>query len=152
MLKLYLPYGSLRSFKGPGASVMLHWFIRERAEPIGPYEKLVESYAKLGPEDRHRAEQMVDEFFTEEEFVALRDYLFRKYREDLRTGMLIPPISAARQDNDKNRRLIRPFGLCQTGDGGGFCELFEEDGYSLPFTVSGYYAAVATRPMAEPVL
>ena len=137
MIKLYLPYGNLRCFKGRGL-VTLHWFIKDREHPIAPYAQLIQSYRQLTESARRPAEQTIDELFTEQEFRDLRAYLYDK-REDLHTEILVPPISVAKQDNARNRGLIRPFGERSDSEGGGFFKLCEEEGYPLPFTVWGYY-------------
>lgn len=150
MIKLYLPYGNLKSFKGHGL-VTVHWFVRDREHPIAPYAQLIQGYQQLTEAARRPAEQTIDELFTEGEFRELRSYLYDK-REDLRTEILVPPISVARQDNAQNRGLIRPFGTRVEGDGGGFCKLCEQEDYPLGFTVWGYYTEpvrVAPRQVAS---
>ena len=152
MVKLYLPYGNLKDFKGH-SQVTLHWFVKDREQPVAPYAQLVENYRHLSGEDQRRAERIIDELFTYEEFVALRAYLYERHREDLRTSVLVPPINGVKQDNDRNRGLVRPFGLCIEGERGGFCRLCEQEGYALPFTVWGYYThpvhASQSRPAAN---
>lgn len=139
MVKLYLPYGNFRQFKGHG-QVTLHWFVKDREQPVAPYAQMLENYKQMNELDQRRAERMIDEFFTYDEFVALRGYLYERHGEDLRTSVLVPPVSGVKQDNDRNRGLVRPFGLCEESENGGFCKLCEQEGYSLPLAVWGYYA------------
>jgi hypothetical protein len=155
MVKLYLPYGY---FKGRRSQLMVHWFVKDRESPVAPYAELVEKYNQLPEESRARARRVVDELFTEAEFHALRDYLRVHLRQDVRTAMLVAPINSLKQHEEANRGLIRPFGdSCEMGDsvpevgdgvpgrmaggGRGFCRLAEEDGYTLPFAVWGYWAS-----------
>lgn len=143
MLKLYLPYGGLRRFKAHSGAT-IHWFYKgRRAEPVAPYEKLIQSYNQIKGEDKERAEAMADELLTAEEFYLLRAYLYECQNEDVRTTMIIPPINPIRQENERNRGLIRPFGACVEGVGGGFCRLSEEPDYTLPFPVWGYFTEPA---------
>ncbi len=144
-VKLYLPYGNLKGFTRHTA-VTLHWFRKDRTEPVAPYETLIQSYKQLtAPDQRLRAEQMVNEFFTEAEFHALRDYLQKKQGADLRTGVLVAPVNGVKYDSEGRPGLLRPFARCVDGEGGGFYKLSEEPGYALPFTVWGYYTAPAWR-------
>lgn len=138
MVKLYLPYGKLKTFSGP-RHLTFHWFRRDRAEPIGVYTDLILDYRHLSDEKRQAAEAAVDEFFTEEEFYVLREYLYKAQGEDLRTGILVPPVGVGKQDSEARLGLTRPFRDCLEGAGGGFCKLSEQEGYSLPFSVWGYY-------------
>ena len=139
MIKLYLPYGHLRSVEGYG-QVMIHWFVIDRQTPVAPYGQLVERYSQLSAEDRVRAEQMVDELFSEPEYFELRRFLYEVRHEDLRVSMMVPPVNALRQDNAPNRKLIRPFRALPEGDDGCFVRLCDQPDYSLPFAVWGYYA------------
>jgi hypothetical protein len=138
MVKLYQPYGHLRRVAGFNLAT-IHWFVKDRETPVAPHAQLVESYAKLTSEAQDRAGCMVDEFFTAEEFGQLRDYLFAKHREDLRTGVVVPPVNGVKQDNDRNRKLIRPFSHLSEDENGGFYRLCDEPGYTLPFCVWGYF-------------
>ena len=138
MVKLYLPYGNLKHLHG-NRDITFHWFVKDRREPVAPYEQLLENYKQLTPEGKLQAQRMVDELFSEEEFKSLRTFLYEKYREDVRTGILVPPINGIRQDIGPNRALVRPFAACPDDESGGFCRLSEKDGYALPFSVWGYY-------------
>jgi hypothetical protein len=150
MIKLYLPYGRLKRFGG-NRQVTLHWFVKDRPQPVAPYAELVERYSQLAPEARQRAGRIVDEMFTESEFHALHAYLYDREREDVRTAMMVAPVNGSNLDNRENRGLIRPFGddpdrreggePSHGSGGGGFCRLAQEEGYALPFAVWGYYAA-----------
>lgn len=142
MVKLYLPYGNAKNMVGR-RQVTLHWFVKEREQPVAPYTQLVQGYGQLTKEMQERAEQMVDELFTKEEFMALRLYLYDRHKEDLRTEVLVPPISLSKQDNSKNRALVRPFGMRDEDEGSGFCKLCDEENYGLPFPVWGYYTTPA---------
>lgn len=140
MVKLYLPYGTLRHPDiARGASV--HWFRHGRREtPVAPYETLILGYKQLKPDEQERAEAMVDEMFTDAEFQALRAYLYESQPgADLRTSMMVPPISSTKQENERNRGLVRPFSICEEGESGGFYRLTEQPGYALPFPVWGYF-------------
>ena len=141
MVKLYVPYGNLKTFRGAGP-VTLHWFVKDRERPIGAYPELIERFAQLSPEVQARSKLMVDELFTQEEFFAFRTYMYEKHGEDLRTEVLVPPINGAKPENAQNRKLVRPLGLCREGEEGGFCQLSDEPDYSLPFAVWGYHTGV----------
>jgi hypothetical protein len=168
--KLYLPYGGLprtlrvsRGLPGDGGGVVFHWFCPSRPDgPVAPYATLIQQYASLGAPARARAEAMADEMFTEEEFGLLRDYLFRRHREDLRTAVLTTPVPALKVGTVTRAEMNRPFlPPPVVADGGdeaaaaappppatrvelcaeGFYRLSEEEGCSLPFAVWGHYVA-----------
>lgn len=184
-VQFYLPYGTFggRGSSGAGggsgaasrprrawysahSEVILHWFRVGRAEPIAPYPSLLLGYSGLTAEGRARAERMVDEFFTVDEFHRLRDYLRSQHGEDLRTAVLSAPVSAVRPDGATRAGALRPFyppvlspkesGSLEgeperrgTVPEGGIFRLSEEEGYSLPFAVWGYYM-VAAQPEPLP--
>lgn len=155
-LKLYLPYGNFhRDSSGltearrlHAQQVTYHWFYIDRETPLAPYESLILGYRGLSAEARTRAEHMVDEFLSEEEYRLLRDYLRTRHRDDLRTTVLSAPVQAIKPDTSTRAGTLRPFRDCadDPASGSGFCKLSEEEGYSLPFRIWGYYAPAVARP------
>jgi hypothetical protein len=139
VLKLYSPYGARRRFNGH-ETVTLHFFVKDRSEPVVPYPKLILGYSHMTSEQKASAEATARELFTEEEYFALRNYLSRK-RADLRTGMLIAPFNALKPGNELGLGFSRP--LCRRKpdtEGGGFFALRDADPeYDLPFDVWAYY-------------
>jgi len=154
-IKLYLPYGTFHRGTSSLADsqhafsrhVTFHWFCIERPEPIAPYASLIMGHHGLTPEARTRAEQMVDEFFSEEEFHQFRDYMQTQHQDDLRTTVLSAPVHAVKPDTSTRAGSFRPFraGVEDSIPGSGFCKLAEEEGYSLPFSVWGYYIPAAAQ-------
>jgi hypothetical protein len=150
--KLYLPYSSLRTVMPQGRrdlySVTVHWFCVARAAPIAAYANVLLGYRSLSDEARIRAEMLVDEFFREDEFHQLRDYLRERHHEDLRTAMLVTPVSPLKPDTATRTGTLRPFGIPSTNDREEVTiyRLADETGYSLPFTVWGAYAAATRSP------
>lgn len=163
-IKLYLPYGTFHSDssslsdaqKHPWSHVTFHWFYVGREAPLAPYESLIMGYRGLSAEGKTRAERLVDEFFSEDEFHQLRAYLQTRHRDDLRTTVLTAPVHPLKADTTTRAGSLRPFQhACVEDDiaGSGFCRLCEEDGYCLPFEVWGYYAAaVAQAHLPTPAL
>jgi hypothetical protein len=150
--KLYLPYSSLRTLLPQGKrdlySVTVHWFCVGRKTPIAPYASVLMGYRSLSEEARPRAEKMVDEFFRESEFHQLRNYLHDRHHEDLRTAMLVTPVSAIKPDTATRTGTLRPFGIPSAIEREELTiyRLAEEAGYNLPFTVWGAYAAAPRSP------
>jgi hypothetical protein len=155
--KLYLPYSSLRTLLPQGKrdlySVTVHWFCVNRSAPIAPYASVLLGYKSLSDEARVRAEMLVDEFFREEEFHLLRDYLRERHHEDPRTAMLVIPVSAVKPDTGTRTGTLRPFGMPSANEREEVTifRLAEEEGYSLPFTVWGAYAATPRSPALSAV-
>ena len=100
-------------------------------------------YKTLSEDARARAEATVCEFFTEDEFHQLRTYLRERHGEDLRTTLLCAPVSATKPDSGTQVGLERPFAQCVPKAGSGFHRLSDDEGYSLPFEVWGYYSLPA---------
>jgi hypothetical protein len=138
-LKLYLPYGALQRV-ADARMVTFHWFCVARPEPVAPYVSLIMGYRNLTDAARERAEAMVDEFLSEDEFHQLRSYLRERHGEDLRTTLLVAPVSAIKPDAGTHIGQERPFAQCVLGNGNGFHRLSEEEGYTMPFSVWGYYS------------
>lgn len=142
--KLYLPYGTLSSV-ADARYFTFHWFHASRETPVAPYASLILGYSQLSGEAKTRAEAVVDEFLSEDEFHLLRDYLRERYHEDLRTAVLVAPVNTLKPDAGSRAGTLRPFSRRTDGDGvsgSGFCRLPEDPRYSLPFAVWGYYAAL----------
>ena len=142
-LKLYLPYGTHHR-AADARLVTFHWFCvsRKTPAPATPAE-LIMGYKTLTEDARARAEATVSEFLTEDEFHQLRSYLRERHGEDLRTTLLCAPVSATKPDSGTQVGLERPFAQCAPKPGSGFHRLSEEEGYTLPFEVWGYYSLPA---------
>jgi hypothetical protein len=131
----------------------IHWFRVGRETPLHPYERLILGYRNLAPEAKRIAEHLVDEFFSEEEFRLLRDYLHERHHEDLRTSVLMAPINPVKADTASRVGARRPFGLATEIPGKEIHVLFslsDEPGYTLPFAVSGFYLTAAVWPADAP--
>jgi len=119
--------------------VKVHWFCEKRDVPIELDEQLIENYE---PGNDHQKEY-VNEHFTKEEINELQDYLKRVYETELiPLGAELPmsgwsmPFSAIgsysefRVDAEGNitSKTIEDYYI-----------LSEDEGYSLPFKVWGYF-------------
>jgi hypothetical protein len=75
MIKLFAvntKYDEYDGFK----DVSVYWFVKNRPHrPLQPYEGVIAGYSTLTEPIRKRAEDFVDEFFTDEEAQSLVDYL-----------------------------------------------------------------------------
>jgi hypothetical protein len=121
--------------------VTVHWFLAERSEPIVPYLTVIQGYRTLTEAARLRAERLVDEFFREEEYHQLRDYLRQHHQDDVRTSMMMTPVSSIKPDRDTRAGMLRPYGQPspEQREIVAIHRLSEEPGYSLPFAVWGAY-------------
>ena len=140
-VKLYLPYGALHRVADPRL-ITFHWFCVGRTTPLAPYATLIMGHRNLSDAALARAEATVDEFLSEPEFHQLRAYLRNRHGEDLRTTLLVAPVSAVKPDAGTHVGQERPFAQIEVGaaTGKGFHRLSEDEGYTLPFTVWGYYS------------
>jgi hypothetical protein len=107
----------------------IEWFCEERNHPIGPYEHMLEGYR-----GRSYYKDCAAQGFTKNEFKMLRTYLWRKYNW----------ITEHSQIHRKVSEII-----LQLSKAGGistvnatkelrYVDLSTQDGYGLPFKVSGY--------------
>jgi hypothetical protein len=71
----------------------------------------------------------------------LRDYLRQHHQDDVRTSMLMTPVSALKPDTDTRAGTLRPYGqpAPEQRETVVIHRLAEEAGYSLPFAVWGAY-------------
>ncbi len=148
-VKLYLPYG-FHHRVADSRLVIFHWFCVARETPFEPIAAMIMGYKTLTEDARARAEATVNEFFSEEEFHLLRSYLRERHGEDLRTTLLVAPVSAVKPDSSTQIGQGRPFAQCVPSEACGFYRLSEEKGYTLPFTVWGYYSLPARMRAAQP--
>lgn len=124
--KLYLPYSLLSDLPATTRSagrlkservgrirheVMVHWFMRERSEPLAPYTRLMLRSNATAPEEQRSIEEMVDEFLSADEFHQLRTYLYDRHRTPVNTVMIVPPlpVSSVRPDMATRIGVDRPF-------------------------------------------
>jgi hypothetical protein len=132
-MKLYSVRSKVKEFSGC-RDVVFNWFRSEKPAEQRPYAKLI---ANHNPSDDWAAygEVYVDELFTEDEALQLKEYLDQNHREEATTEI-------------RNQRLpIVPDVLIgfrgrAVGGGDGFYELFKEPQYSLPFKVEAYFDLV----------
>lgn len=133
--RLYRVTSRIRRFLGhQSADVEVLWLVVGRAEPLGPYDKLIEDFR--GEEWAVRA---VNELFSAAEARAFREYLLRVYGPGSGSAITVTvtevPVPIA-----KDALLARDV---EVGGCWGFYRLYEENSYDLEFDVWGYYDASA---------
>lgn len=112
--------------------VTFGWFYEGSRTTRRPYERLIEHYDPS--EENTYAEGCIDEFFTAVEAAALKSYLDREHGNQSVTT--IKPVKLPIPNNAMG------LGARAVGGGEDFYTLSEEQGYSLPFKVWGYFNLV----------
>lgn len=129
--KLYHVDSTVPEYRG-AESVVISWFYRDRLDPVVSYETAIESFWHAPLENAHALYPIhaVDEMFTFEEAGMLQDYLRSAYGDQSAriTDALLPV--------PQNRMAT---GAIPVGGPQDFYMLDRTPGYSLPFSVWGYY-------------
>jgi hypothetical protein len=137
-LKLYEVYstvGCLMDYK----YTIIHWYYKDRKEPIGPYELLIEDY---DPENGY-PKAKANELFTEEEANLLRAYLEVVHRDKPHIVEMELPMNRDLVPFD----VLPPYTICKMSANfelkifavSDHYELYKEKCYSLPFRVKGCF-------------
>ena len=111
-------------------NVTFNWFRAEAPAERRRYASLIEGYE---PGNAY-AEGLIDELFTEDEALQLKEYLDRVHGKEGPTS--IEEMSLPIPNN------MMGHGARAVGGGDDFYQLFKEPEYSLPFKVMGYFDLV----------
>ena len=138
--QLYRITSRIRNFLGhAGADVEILWFVVDRQEPVGPYDKLIEDYH----EDETWAARSLNELFTASEAQAFKAYLLHKWGA-INGSQITVTATAMPVPLSKDDLLARDV---EVEGEWTFHKLSEEEGYALDFDVWGYYDA---SPLPDP--
>jgi hypothetical protein len=139
MMKLYEVTTVTREYRRC-KDVRFLWFrCPRRDEPARPYSELIENY---DPEKNDYEEGAIEELFTFDEANALKEYLDREHG---RYG--VTEIKEAELPCPQN---VIGIGAMSVGGGDDFYTLDEEETYSLPFKVWGYFNLRGCELIDEP--
>ncbi|MDX8450698.1 hypothetical protein [Mesorhizobium captivum] len=116
--------------------VAMRWFVCERERPPAPYAEVIADYQPGDP----YAEGSIDELFIADEARALVGYLEAHYPdcshsiEEVDLPITDPPY---------------PIGALSVGGPEDYYMLCEEEGYTLPFPVFGYFDLRNHEPLPD---
>ena len=127
--RLYYVTTTAKKFSGC-KNVTFNWFRAEAPAERRRYASLIEGYE---PGNAY-AEGLIDELFTEDEALQLKEYLDQVHGKEGPT--LIEEMSLPIPNN------MMGHGARAVGGGDDFYQLFKEPEYSLPFKVTGYFDLV----------
>ena len=130
-MKLFSVQSVVKSYRGC-RNVHIAWFIeRGESKPHRPYAELIKDYDPSSWECQQYTEGAIDDMFTEEEAVQLKEYLERANGDQATTTIheVELPIE----------KLEMSPGAMPAGGGCDFLMLFKRAGYPLPFEVWGYF-------------
>lgn len=143
-LKLYRAYSIIDDFLGYG-QIKVHWFCEHRNGSIGPHDQLIQDYM---PGENLYAEVSIDECFTEEEIEQLREYLERVHGDKLHAIEVNLPMPECMPYGAIGALCIfKPDGEISAVED--YYMLNEEEEYSLPFKVWGYFDTEEPADEAE---
>jgi hypothetical protein len=128
-MKLFIVTTTAKQHRGC-KDVVFSWFRTEKPSEWRPYGELIENYE---PGNRY-AEWAIDELFSEDEALLLKEYLDRTYAD---AGVTVIKEQSLPIPNN-----VMVFGAMAVGGEDGFCMLDKDPEYSLPFKVWGYYDLV----------
>jgi hypothetical protein len=128
-MKLYSVTTTAKEYSGC-RNVAFNWFRHAMPQGRRPYADLIKNY---GPESHHAlyTEELMEELFTWDEALQLKDYLERHHGGEEETVIKEVPLPV------ENRTI--GYGCLAVGGGDDFYMLCEEPEYSLPVKVWGYY-------------
>ena len=124
--------------------VTIHWFCTERKRPVVNYEEAIPEWAEIlecdSVDDRqlsyyNTASNYIDQYFTRDEAQILCDYLTIHHASEIELEAIELPLNGA--DVPFASIPVEP----EAGEGYGFLDLPEFDGFSLPFGIRGYFDA-----------
>ena len=141
MVKLFTAESIVNEYSGY-KNVKFNWFVVERDQPQALYSELIKDY--IPSEESQYSEDAIKEFFTEEEVILFEKYLYRKHAEDQKK-LEIREIDLPIPNNSCG------YGAIGGGSLNGYCDLYREIGYNLPFAVSAYYDLEGNEDFQEKV-
>ena len=127
--QLYRVYSTVSEFQFAGRDfygVRVAWFVKDREEPIIPYERIADYHMN----DPYLEVTSLGQHFTFPEALGLSNYLFevRDFESQIEVAKL--PLRAS---------TLPIYDQFDLDDGECFIKLNESKNYSLPFAVWGYF-------------
>jgi len=138
-MELYRVTSTINRFPHNGQrydGVRIQWFVANRKMPVVRYKTVIKDYDSLSEKDRIRPTELIKELFTLEEAQALRQYVRKVHRWNVEVAPFPLPIDTG----------YSGFRRYPVGDSSSFYELCNEKGYSLTFSVWGYYSVDGLKP------
>lgn len=137
--QLYYGYSIIASPSKPPIDV--RWFrYDKRPQPVAPYDRLIWRYSTLTRQEQEITEDYVDELFTEEEAEMLRQYLRARHGWEMTIQRQeIPARYLWDEEMGRGTSSLRAATITGLQYPEGFLKLSEEEAYSLPFQVWGWY-------------
>jgi hypothetical protein len=151
-LKLYRPETIATDWPHRGyrwRGVRVTWLVWHRDEPVGDYRDLLDGYyerTSYKGETYVAGTDIVDELFTAAEAEQFAAYLKAAHGEDVTLTEVSLPVPIG---DDPDACDYMAYSASTFGGPVDLHMLWEEDGYSLPFKVGGYYSM--ERDGQEPV-
>ncbi len=143
-LRLYAPFTIAAHFRDWNMAV-IYWVRTDRSASLMPYPKMIADYRILSRDERSAAEVMMNGLLSREEFGMLTAYLKDAHHLEVREGVVPLPFPGYRIWEGK-RVPWRPLALHGETDGFVHWQLDIDEGYSLPFKVSGYFRVLSPCP------
>jgi len=133
--KIYTANSNIDEFNGI-KNVTFHWYYGDREWVDANYNSIIKGYEDMTSEDKRKAEEVINEYFTIDEIEFIRPYLKSKFNNiDVEEVSL--PLNVKYFDQEDNEvRIKYPFSF--TAYGYNTICLDKQEDYDLPFNVWGY--------------
>lgn len=139
-IRLFAAFSVLVHFQGH-KNVIFQWFRLNRKEPVAPYQQLIASYQLLDRLEQLHLESFIDEAFTEQEILELREHLRKARNLSLQIEELSLPIQQS--------ALTNPFAFLAQSKQTLYMLNQEDKDYDLPFLACGRYDLSQHEPIDE---
>lgn len=109
-------------------NVTIDWFVVDRKKPPVPYENSIFNYHNLPQKQRENPEAFINELFTEDEALQIKEYL-----EKRNNVVKIDPAELPIADIKKGHKSF------EVAEGTGFYVLHRKENYPFSFKVEGFF-------------
>lgn len=138
--KLYKAKSIVKNFKVPKIKglrkVTLYWYYADKQWANSNYNSIIKGYDDMSPEDKRKAEEVINEYFTLDEIEFIRPYLKGKLK-NIKVEEVSLPMDVKYHDKKDNEVRIY-YSLSHLAYGCNTICLDKEKDYDLPFKVWGY--------------
>jgi hypothetical protein len=141
--KVYTASSNMDEFNGI-KNVTFHWYYGDKARVYANYNSLIKGYNDMTSEDKRKAEEVINEYFTIDDIEFIKPYLKSKFNNIYVEEESLPLNVKYFDQKDNAFGIYYPCSFMAYGYNTIF--LNKEKDYDLPFNVWGYiYPNINTR-------
>ena len=133
--KLYAANSIVKNLNGK-KNVTFHWYYTGKKWDDAKYHDIIKGYDDMSIEDKRRAEEVMNEYFTLDEIAFITPYLKGRFK-NINVEEVALPLDVRYSDQEDNEvRICSPLAL-MAYDYNTIC-LDKQEDYDIPFKVWGY--------------